>query len=581
MLQPNKTLLNANIHPIENNAQLWLMKLDANESYLGPSPKVLKRLERLEAKELSLYPNYEELYEKIADINEVKRENIVLTCGANEALSALIKAYLDEGQTLQTLASASPISQIYAQIIGADYVKIPYEEEWAFPEDSFIQAIDAKTKIIILTTPDSITGSLINPKIIERITTKHPDKLIIVDESYINGKEESSLDMLNKFNNIAIIRSFSTEYGLAGLRIAYILADVKIVENVKKVITPYSISSISAIAACESINDKHYTEFVKKEIETSKQLLTTGLEKLNAKVYKSEANFVLVNFYDKAHDVYNLLKEHNILVKNFFNSNDLKNCLRITIPSVNGTRELLKILTPKDTIVFELDDVLVDVNNSSIETIKQTYENFTGQQLSYSEIQTAKQQGGFGNNWNLTHYLISSTGYYMPYGTIVEEFQKMYWNNGQGLIKNESLIIDKELLKKLAKKYTLAILTSRPKEEVQYTLNKFELEQYFSNIITMNDLPNNNQKPDTLGLDKIKKELCPLNMYYLGSSTDDITCAKNYNIYAIGVLPPLDKSDGLKDHFFVFGADYVINNVNEIETIVNQTEENRQAKSPY
>ncbi len=581
MLEPKQSLKNINSTRVEQHAQPWLMKLDANESYMGPSPKVMKCLENLQIKDVSLYPSYEKIYEKIAELNNITPENIALTNGSGEAVSALINTYINPSDTIITVTPSFSLTCSTANIAEARYIKVPYNEKWIFPENTFISAIDDSTKIILLASPNNPTGDIINQDFIERIVELYPEKLIIIDETYAHFADISCFRYINKYNNIAVVRSFSSDYGLAGLRIGYITADSEIISNVKKIINPYSVSNIAALAAYEAISDKRYIEFIKKETLASKQIMSQGLKKLGAEVYDSHANFVLADFKDKAEEIFNTLKEHKILVKNFFDTENLKNCLRITVPSVTATREILQILTPKDTIVFDMDGVLVDVSNSHKNAVRQTYEKFTGQTISPTEIQNAQNQGGFNNARDLTHYLISLTGAYIPYDEVINEFQKIYWNDGAGLINNEELLIDKNLLEELSKQYTLAIFTSRLKNETEYTLNKFNLKKYFSSIITTDDLPNNKQKPDTLGLDIIKKELSPLNMYYLGDTTDDIVCAKNYNINAVGVLPPSDKSDGLKDLFFVSGAEYVINNVNDIKTIIAGENENRQRKSPY
>ena len=98
MLQPKETLKNINIDVFTNEEYKHplLMKLDANENYLGPSPKVLNSLERINVKDLSLYPSYGELYKKIAEINDVNTENIALTSGTNDAVRALICAYMNK-----------------------------------------------------------------------------------------------------------------------------------------------------------------------------------------------------------------------------------------------------------------------------------------------------------------------------------------------------------------------------------------------------------------------------------------------------------------------------------------------------
>lgn len=568
MIRPKKTLQNIESYGVEQYAQPWLMKLDSNENYLGASPKVFERLKNLDSKDICHYPYYGELYEKIAALNGVNIENIALTNGADESLEALLNTYLTDEDSIITVKPSFSMPKIYAGIIGAEYIEIPYEVKWIFPEESFLKNIDEKVKIILITTPNNPTGEVVSWALIEKILKMHPDKLLVLDETYSTYSECSAVSLTKKYDNLAIVRSLSKDYALAGLRIGYTVSNAVNIENIKKVLSPYTVNSLATICAVEAISDSTHMNFVKTAIAKSRDYLTKELTDSGVTVYDSHANFLLADFGDESEKAYSLLKDNAIIVKKF--EGDLKNCLRITVPSIESSQKIIKLLNSKyhqNAIVFDMDGVLVDVSNSYRTAIQKTFEKFTNLTLNLNDIQSAKNMGGLNNDWDLTQYLIKEAGFSVEYNDVVTEFQKIYWNEGKGAINNEVLLIDEETLKALSTTHTLAIFTGRPKNEAEYTLKKFNLSKYFAKIITMDDLPSNKQKPHTLGLELIQSELCASEITYLGDTVDDVKCAKNFGARGIGVLPPSDKSDGLKDLLFLYGAKYVINDVNEITAI--------------
>lgn len=573
MIKPKKSLENIKSYGVEQYARPWLMKLDANENYLGPSPKVLEKLSNLQVTDICHYPYYGILYEKLSQLNDVEIENIAITNGADESLSAVMNTYLTSSDTVLTVYPSFSMPKIYAAIIGANYKEVLYKNKWSFPQEDFINNIDDSVKILLITTPNNPTGDVVSQEFIEKLLKSYPDKLLVLDETYSTYAERTCASLIKKYDNIAIVRSLSKDYALAGLRIGYVLSAPENINNIKKILNPYTVNNLAVLAATEALSDKNYISFVKKEISKAKDCLTAGLNNFGAVVYESQANFILVDFGVRCNSVYNTLKLSNIVVKKF-NDPVLKNHLRITVPSLAGAHKILEILNPKPCIVFDMDGVLVDVSDSYRLAIQKTFEKFCNKSLSATDIQNAKNLGGLNNDWHLTHFLIRRENINVPYETVVEEFQKIYWADGTGAINNEKLLINPQILENLSKNYSIALFTGRPKIEAEFTLKKFNIDKYFSKIITMDDLPENRQKPDTLGLELIQKAFMSKNLIYLGDTVDDMKCAKAYEITGIGVLPPSDKSDGLKDLLYVCGAKYVINNVNELTDILENMNEN-------
>lgn len=567
MIKPRQELLNLESYEIASYPENWCMKLDSNENYIGPSTAVLNALKNLDVTEISHYPCYGGLYDELAAVNNVDKSELVITNGADEALSAVLNTYLTNEDSVLTVKPSFSMPKVYAQMIGANYIEIPYEEKWVYPIDGMKKAINESVKIILITTPNNPTGDVVPVEQIVEIIEAYPDKVVLIDETYANYSGMSNVCLVRKYENVFVVRSMSKDYGLAGLRIGYVVSSKNNIKNVKKVLSPYNVNSAATIAAETALKDKEYLAHVKNEIHRSKAYLTEELTTIGFNVYPSFANFILVDFGKKCDMIFNKLKLNNIIVKSFSKDSEAENCLRITLPTLSGAKKLVELIKPKKTLVFDMDGVLINVSNSYFEAIKHTYKQFTGNELTVEMIHEARKQGGLNNDWDLTHHLIKQDGFNFDYGEIVDVFQKQYWNDGKGSINNEELLIDKSLLSELSKTYNMAIFTGRPKDEAIYTLNKFGIIDYFEKIVTMDDVDIDKQKPHTCGLEQINSYFDSEKIIYFGDTVDDAKCASDFGAYGVGVLPPSDKSDELKNILLERGHKVVLNSINELKSV--------------
>lgn len=564
MLKPKKSLENINTYEIPLFEKEWKLKIDLNENVFGPSPKVIEAIKNISPQDIQFYPVYGEITKKIAEYTGFELENIKVTNGADEAIYSVFQAYLNPEDAVLTVTPTFSMPVIYSKIVGAKLIEVPYLKKWEFPIDEFLKELDnTNIKIVHLTTPNSPTADTIPEKNVLKIIEKAKDKVIIIDETYGNYCKSTYRDFAKKFDNVFIIKSFSKDFALAGLRLGYIISHYENIKHIKSVVSPFSVNSVAAIAGSAALDDCEYFEKIKLEIEESKNILKLGFESLGAKVYPSSANFLCVDFADKCEFVHKRLIENDIIVKRF-NTPDLKGILRVTAPKPESAYTVIESLKEKDTLIFDMDGVLIDAGKSYRLAIKQTFEYFSKKELPLERIQEVKNQGGLNNDWDLTEYLLKNENIIVNKEKIIDKFQEYYWDNGSGLINNEELLINKECIKSLSQTYNLAVFTGRPKQEAIYALEKNEIQHYFYPIITMDDLPFDKQKPHTLGIDTIKSKILTNNMFYFGDTIDDMICAKNSDIKPVGVLPPQDKSQELTENLNKNGAIIVLNNINEI-----------------
>ena len=565
------------------------MKLDANENLCGPSPKVLRALKNLCSKKINFYPCYGELLEEFSYILSLPNEYFLPTNDCDEAISVIFNTYLEHGDNVVSFAPTFVMPKIYAEACGADFVEVDYTKKWEFDVDKLIWAVsESEAKIIYLTSPNSPTGEVISREDVEKILETYPDKIVVLDNTYINfcAKECDYTMLAKKHDNFFIVKSFSKDFALAGLRLGCVITQQENINNLKKIISPYSVNNLAVLAGIEALRDREHFACVKKEILTCKEILTQKLTELGFKVYKSETNFILCDFGTKADFVYEKLLKNKIVVRKF-NDEDLKNCFRITVPNKAGLKKLLDVLQVRDLLVFDLDGVVFDVRNSYRIAIERTYTHFTGKKLEAGEIQAAKNLGGLNCDWDLTKHLLDASNVKVSLEEVIEVFQSHFFNpdlaiqppqsgcscahtprRSCGLIDEEKLLLKESTLKKLVQTHDLCVFTGRPVAEAFYSLKKYDILKYFNLVVGKEDLPADKQKPCPDGLNLLKEKCTYNKIYYFGDTSDDMKCAKSANTIPIGVLPPQDKSVELMANMLAQGAKKILKDINEIRKVI-------------
>lgn len=568
MILPKKTIINAQGYETPLYLDDCLMKLDLNENAIGPSPKVFEALKNISEQDIKFYPALGDLISAIADVNNIEKSMIMPTNGADEAINYVFDTFIDQGDDVVTVKPSFSMPKVYAKSTGCNYKEVAYNDKWVFPIDEFLSCIDEKTRMVIVTTPNSPTGEVISRENLVKIINRTVNGIVMIDETYSSFAKEQFHDLAFEYKNVVITRSMSKDYALAGLRVGYIISSVENIEYIRRIISPYSVNALAAKAAIAAINDRDYFENMKAQIKESKAILTEGLKELGAFVYPSETNFLCVDFGEKAEFIYKRLLNSGIKVKYYTNDPELKNCFRITLPPPAQARILVNTLQEKrDLIVFDMDGVLVDTSNSYRMAIKETYKHFAGKDIDFDEIQKAKNNGGLNNDWDLTEYLLRGSGINVLKKDIVDKFQELYFaKDGEGYILNENLLVNPEFLRELAKNNDLAIFTGRPRAEAEFVLKRWNLEDLFSMLVAMEDVPDGFHKPEPYGIKKIQNIIAALQVYYLGDTPDDMISASRAAVKGIGILPPQDKSEDLKNKLISNGAMVVLNQIEDIKS---------------
>jgi len=275
-----------------------IIKLGSNENPLGVSRKAIEAIKE-NSDLISQYPetNLEELKDKIATYSGVKGSNVIIGGdGADEILDVLGKTLIEPGDEFIVPLPSYMYYEFTLKIHGG----VPVYAKWDMDEnkldvDSIMDVLSEKTKIIFLCTPNNPTGTLIDKKDIKRVL-EGTDALVVVDEAYFEFSEVNNVDLLNDYDNLLILRTFSKVFGLAGQRIGYALSNPEFIEYMHRVKPVFSLTKISHVAASATLDDE---EYIKKSIEIgiqSREFLYENMSKFDKlTIYPSKANYLLVS----------------------------------------------------------------------------------------------------------------------------------------------------------------------------------------------------------------------------------------------------------------------------------------------
>jgi len=219
-------------------------------------------------------------------------------------------------------------------------------------------------------------------------------------------------------------------------------------------------------------------------------------------------------------------------------------------------------------VVFDMDGVLVDVTESYRETIVRTVRHFAGVTMTHAHIQDYKNQGGFNDDWNLSHHVIAQHGVAVEFQTVVDYFQGLFHGNGtDGLILRERWMAREGLFDRLAARFDLALFTGRMRWEAQVTLDRCAPKLRFNPIVGLEDVQE--LKPAPEGLLKIAAGAPGRKMWYIGDTIDDARCARAAGVPFIGIVSRTNpRRPQVTALFQGENAVAVLDDINQLESVI-------------
>ena len=327
------------------------IKLSANESALGPSPKAVKSYNSI-GKGFVRYPDSDgTFFRKVLGKKfRLDRNRIILGSGSDQIFELVCKLFLNKGDEVVVTQYSFIIYRIYSRMCGAT-VKFAKEENFKPSVQSILDCVNRKTKIVFLANPNNPTGTYLDRNEMLELRKKlRSDILLVVDDAYCEFIEDpnfvSGMELFSKSKNVLITRTFSKIYGLAGLRIGWGYSSNAIIKKLYEIKPPFNVSRPALFAATQAVLDINWlNKGIKHNNYWSKKIFDVVSE-IGISTNKTNVNFFLLNFdfvNKSSSQVFNKLANSGILVRQMDVYN-IKNSLRVTIGNSFENKKLISTL---------------------------------------------------------------------------------------------------------------------------------------------------------------------------------------------------------------------------------------------
>lgn len=298
-------------------------KLSSNENPLGYSPKVKKALENT-LDDLSLYPDNTDLRLRealVKDFDEVLQvDNFISANSGSEIIDMISKAFLRETDEIIVSQPCFLPYTAFTRWMGATAINVPMTANFDYNLDGILTAITAKTRLIFLASPNNPSGNYIPLKDLRNFIERLPAHVILVlDEVYRHFAEAedytSAVPFVLEGKNVIGINSFSKTYGLAGLRVGYCYAPLKISNYLRKICKPFLLSSLALEGGIAALEDVDFVSKTVALVKEERKFVLNGLNELHIKYWPTQGNFVLIDPPVPDSEFVSFLEQRGIMVR--------------------------------------------------------------------------------------------------------------------------------------------------------------------------------------------------------------------------------------------------------------------------
>ena len=304
--------------PGEQPRDMQYIKLNTNESPFSPSEKAQKAAAEATAR-LQLYPDptCRALHEAYAASVGVSPDCVLATNGSDEILNFAFMAFCDENTPAAFADITYGFYEVFAELHRVPYRKIPLREDFTLPVEEFCQ----NDATLFIANPNAPTGMALSRGEIERILQANPDRVVVIDEAYVDFGGESCIPLIERYDNLLVTQTFSKSRSMAGARLGFgvgtpaLIADLN---TIKYSTNPYNINSMTMAAGLGVLSDEAYTRENCRTVIENREYLSAELAKMGFSVLPSRTNFLFARHPKvSGEEIYRRLRERGILVRHF------------------------------------------------------------------------------------------------------------------------------------------------------------------------------------------------------------------------------------------------------------------------
>lgn len=326
------------------------LRLEKNEGLIPLPKEFMQEIQAaITADYIARYPELGSLYEAIAGWIGQNKENIYLTAGSDAAIKTVFEVFVSPGDKIAILHPTYAMYYVYAKMFQAKLLEIECKEDLSFSAPEIIKCIEAEgLKLICIANPNSPTGTIIQPAELEKIIEAADERstIVLIDEAYYLFYPESISQLVNKYHNLVVARTFSKALGLASARLGFVVGSQDMIAALHKVRPMYEVNALGAIFVEKLLA---HPEIIDRNIALTlagKKYLEAELDKLGLRYFKSQTNFILIDVgsFEKSAEIVKKMRERKILIKGAFGHKYLRNCIRVTVGLKEHMKTFLDVL---------------------------------------------------------------------------------------------------------------------------------------------------------------------------------------------------------------------------------------------
>ena len=327
-----------------------IIKLNANENPYPPAPGVTEALRTFDAAKLAIYPdaNAKALKTAIAERFDLQPSQVFLGNGSDDVLALAFQSFFCSGEPILYPDITYSFYPVWCDLLRIPYETVPLDENFYIN----LRDYDKPNGGVIFPNPNAPTGMEISLAEIEEILKTNPNRIVLIDEAYIDFGGTSCVDLIRKYDNLLVVQTYSKSRSMAGARLGFAIADAGIIADLEKIkysTNPYNINRLTLLAGEAAVESNAYYVENAKKIAATRDMTTQKLREMGFTVLDSKANFIFAKSNAVSGRVlYEELKKKGVLVR-FWGKEKIEDFLRITI----GTPEQMEVLFAKAAEILQ------------------------------------------------------------------------------------------------------------------------------------------------------------------------------------------------------------------------------------
>lgn len=327
---------------LEQKLDEKIVKLNLNENFAMPSKVVEKLLlEACRSIDVRAYPppRGSLAVKAISDFLDFKETEVAVANGADEIMDLLMKVFVRRGSKVIVAEPTFPMYTFFTELYGGKKIPVLLKKDFSLNVDSILKRASKETRLLFICSPNNPTGNQFRESDIKQLLEEF-NGVVVVDEAYADFASCSVINWVREYDNLAVLRSFSKAFGLAGLRLGYLVSSKPIIKYVQRVVGPFNVNSVTQQAIVLALQKwSYFKEKIDLVVNEREWLIKNLIQIDGVKPNHSDANFILFKVTKNDLSSATLterMEKRNVLVKDRGHLPLLENCIRVTV----GTRDM-------------------------------------------------------------------------------------------------------------------------------------------------------------------------------------------------------------------------------------------------